>query len=111
MTKTKPIIQNKCRMCRKEFESSRPAQTCSDRCRKRYQRLKSDMKANCRMIHSSLLSIQNATDRRADLREQAIDELKHLQMIIADLLLRLGDQEARDRYAFLNDYTIKRDNQ
>lgn len=101
---------NKCRMCRKEFESSRPAQTCSDRCRKRYQRLKGDIKANFRGLHACLLSIQNATDRRADLREQAIDELKHIKRLIDDLLLRLGDQEARNRYAFLNDYTTKRDN-
>jgi hypothetical protein len=104
------MIDNKCRMCRKQFESSRPAQTCSPRCRKRYQRLKSDMKANCRMLHSSLLSIQNATDRRADLRGYAIDELKHLKGLIDNLLLRLGDQEAKDRYAFLNDYRTKRDN-
>jgi hypothetical protein len=39
-------MTNECRMCRKQFEATRTATTCSDRCRKRYQRLKDHVKTD-----------------------------------------------------------------
>lgn len=89
------MVSQKCRACKRDFDSIKPAKYCSDKCRKRASRAKTVME-----LYGEALNIMSRIEHHQDVHG-AVWALNELREAARAALRTIGDEETQQYYRML----------